>query len=251
MRASVEERRDKILHEVMTNGEATVSELADLLGVTTETIRKDLATLEEKNVISKGHGFVTLSTALPETDFSQKETMHLAEKTLVAERAAALVPEGASVFLDTSTTVLRLASLLVMRDDLTVITNSVDACQALARSGNQVLMTGGLYRTKSNSCVGAWALRAMESVNVDVSFLGCDGFSAEGPTIRSYQEVEFKRAAAQQSRTTVVLADTSKLSNVGLHTFAGYDDFDGVIFERALTAAERERFPQLITLGSL
>ena len=114
-----------------------------------------------------------------------------------------------------------------------------------------VTMTGGLYRTKSNSCVGAWALRAMESVNVDVSFLGCDGFSAEGPTIRSYQEVELKRAAAQQSRTTVVLADTSKLSNVGLHTFAGYDDFDGVIFERALTAAERERFPQLITLGSL
>ena len=75
MRASVEERRDKILHEVMTNGEATVSELADLLGVTTETIRKDLATLEEKNVISKGHGFVTLSTAPPETDFSQRETM--------------------------------------------------------------------------------------------------------------------------------------------------------------------------------
>jgi len=48
-----------------------------------------------------------------------------------------------------------------------------------------------------------------------------------------------------------VLADTSKLGNVGLHTFAGYDDFDGVIFERALTAAERERFPRLVTLGSL
>jgi len=155
MRASVEERRDKILHEVMTNGEATVSELADLLGVTTETIRKDLATLEEKNVISKGHGFVTLSTALPETDFSQKETMHLAEKTLVAERAAALVPEGASVFLDTSTTVLRLASLLVMRDDLTVITNSVDACQALARSGNQVLMTAA---STARRATRAWEL---------------------------------------------------------------------------------------------
>jgi len=80
--------------------------------------------------------------------------MHPAEKTLIAERAAALVPEGASVFLDTSTTVLHLASLLAMRDDLTVITNSVDACQVLARSGNQVLMTGGLYRTRSNSCVG-------------------------------------------------------------------------------------------------
>jgi len=91
----------------------------------------------------------------------------------------------------------------------------------------------------------------MEGVNVDVAFLGCDGFSAEGPTIRSYQEVEFKRTAARQSRTTVLLADTSKLGNVGLHTFAGYDDFDGVVFERALTAAEKESFPQLASLGSL
>lgn len=248
MSQTAEERRTRILHEVMAYGGATVSGLAELLGVTTETIRKDLALLEERGVVSKGHGTVTMATSLPESGFSQRDAQHRAEKTLIAERASALVPQNASVFLDTSTTVLRLASLLALRDDLVVITNSVDACRALAGSGSQVLMTGGLYRTRSNSCVGSWAMRTMEGVNVDVAFMGCNGFSAEGPTIHSYQEVEFKRAAIRQARRSVLLADTSKLGHKGLHTFAAYSDLDLLVFERKLNAAEREALPRDATL---
>ena len=151
MSASGDDRRERILHEVMAHGKATVTGLSELLGVTTETIRKDLVTLEERNVISKRHGFVTLATPMPERDYSEKgESLHLAEKTAIAERAARLAPQDAAVFLDTSTTVLCLASLLALRSDLTVITNSIDVCQALARSGSKILVTGGLYRTKSN-----------------------------------------------------------------------------------------------------
>ena len=166
----------------------------------------------------------------------------------IAERAARLTPQDAAVFLDTSTTVLCLASLLALRSDLTVITNSIDVCQALARSGSKILVTGGLYHTKSNSCVGSWALRSMESVNVDVAFLGCDGFSPEGPTIRSYQEVEFKRMVARRAKRTVLLADTSKLGNTGLYTFANYADFSLMIFERELNVGERKVLPKNVAL---
>ena len=249
MSASGDERRERILHEVMAHGKATVTGLSELLGVTTETIRKDLVTLEERNVISKRHGFVTLATPMPERDYSEKgESLHLAEKTAIAERAARLTPQDAAVFLDTSTTVLCLASLLALRSDLTVITNSIDVCQALARSGSKILVTGGLYRTKSNSCVGSWALRSMESVNVDVAFLGCDGFSPEGPTIRSYQEVEFKRMVARRAKRTVLLADTSKLGNTGLYAFASYADFSLMIFERELNVGERKVLPKNVAL---
>ena len=249
MSASGDDRRERILHEVMAHGKATVTGLSELLGVTTETIRKDLVTLEERNVISKRHGFVTLATPMPERDYSEKgESLHLAEKTAIAERAARLTPQDAAVFLDTSTTVLCLASLLALRSDLTVITNSIDVCQALARSGSKILVTGGLYCTKSNSCVGSWALRSMESVNVDVAFLGCDGFSPEGPTIRSYQEVEFKRMVARRAKRTVLLADTSKLGNTGLYTFANYADFSLMIFERELNVGERKVLPKNVAL---
>ena len=248
MRASGDERRERILHEVMIHGKAMVTELSELLGVTTETIRKDLVTLEEKNVISKRHGFVTLVTPMSEQDFEQGESLHLAEKTAIAERAARLAPQDAAVFLDTDTTVLRLASLLALRADLTVITNSIDVCQVLARSGSRILVTGGLYRTKSNSCVGSWALRSMEGINVDVAFLGCDGFSPEGPTIRSYQEIEFKRMVARRAKRTVLLADTSKLGNTGLYTFASYADFSLMVFERKLAVGERKVLPKNVAL---
>ena len=248
MSASGDERRERILHEVMAHGKVTVTGLSELLGVTTETIRKDLMTLGERNVISKRHGFVTLATPMPERDSEKGESLHLAEKTAIAERAARLTPQDAAVFLDTSTTVLCLASLLALRSDLTVITNSIDVCQALARSGSKILVTGGLYRTKSNSCVGSWALRSMESVNVDVAFLGCDGFSPEGPTIRSYQEVEFKRMVARRAKRTVLLADTSKLGNTGLYTFANYADFSLMIFERELNVGERKVLPKNVAL---
>ena len=88
MSASGDERRERILHEVMAHGKVTVTGLSELLGVTTETIRKDLVTLEERNVISKRHGFVTLATPMPERDFEKGESLHLAEKTAIAERAA-------------------------------------------------------------------------------------------------------------------------------------------------------------------
>ena len=86
MSASGDERRERILHEVMAHGKATVTGLSELLGVTTETIRKDLVTLGERNVISKRHGFVTLATPMPERDSEKGESLHLAEKTAIAER---------------------------------------------------------------------------------------------------------------------------------------------------------------------
>ena len=88
----------------------------------------------------------------------------------------------------------------------------------------------------------------MEGINVDVAFLGCDGFSPEGPTIRSYQEIELKRMVARRAKRTVLLADTSKLGNTGLYTFASYADFSLMVFERKLDVGERKVLPKNVAL---
>lgn len=244
MKLTSDERKNKILHEVITKGEASISELAELFEVTTETIRKDVGFLQEKNLIAKRHGSVTMANTFFENEFAAKESEHLEEKIKVAEAALKFVPDHSAIFLDTSTSILQLAKLLVMRNNLTIITNAIQINQVLANSDNQILLTGGMYRKKSGSYVGNWALNAINELNADVAFIGCDGFSKSGPTIRSYQELEIKKAIIAHSKKSIILCDSSKLENEGLYSFADYSSLDMIIMERKLTDQEREAFPK-------
>lgn len=242
MKLSSTERKNKILHEVITKKEVSINELAELLNVTTETIRKDVNYLDKKNIISKKHGSVTMINSFAENEFNVKELDHLESKIKLSETALKLIPKNSAILLDTSTTTLQLAKLLVMRNDLTIVTNSLQIGQVLANSDNQILMTGGIYRKKSNSYVGDWALKAIHSLNVDIAFIGCDGFSNTGPTLRSYQELEIKEAIISNSKKSIILSDSSKLFNEGLYTFAKYTEIDMVIMERKLDSNERHKF---------
>lgn len=244
MKLTSEERKNKILHEVITKGEVSINDLADTFDVTTETIRKDVSQLHEKNLIAKKHGSVMMANPFFENEFSVKESDHLEEKIKIAESALKFIPENSAILLDTSTSVLQLAKLLVMRNDLTIITNSLQISQVLSNSDNQVLLTGGLYRKKSNSYVGNWALHAINELNVDISFIGCDGFSKTGPTIRSYHELEIKKAIIKHSKKNFILCDTSKIENEGLYSFVDYDNLDMIIMERKLVDTERKMFPE-------
>lgn len=250
MKLSSDERKNKILHEVITKGTASINDLAEMFNVTTETIRNDVKILQDKNLISKKHGAVTTPNSFFENEFSVKETENLKEKIAIAESALKFIPKNSAIFLDTSTSIFQLAKLLVMRNDLTIITNSIQINQVLASSDNQILLTGGLYRKKSGSYVGNWAINAINDLNVDVAFIGCDGFSKKGPTIRSYHELEVKRTIAKHSKKNFVLCDTSKLDNEGLYSFIEYSDVDMIIMERQLTDVERKRFPDSLLFYS-
>lgn len=244
MKLTSEERKKKILHEVITKGEVSINYLAYNLNVTTETIRKDVNQLHIKKLISKKHGSVMMANPFFENEFSVKESNHLKEKIKLAETALKFIPKHSAILLDTSTTVLQLAKLLVMRNDLTIITNSLQISQVLSNSDNQILLTGGLYRKKSNSYVGNWALHAINEINVDISFIGCDGFSKTGPTICSYHELEIKKAFIKHSKKNFILCDASKLANEGLYSFVDYSDLDMIILERKLVDDERKLFPK-------
>lgn len=153
------------------------------------------------------------------------------------------IPENASILLDTITTVLPLAKLLIMRDDLTIITNSLIINEVLANSNNKLLLTGGEYRKKSNSYVSNWAIEAIKGLNVDIAFIGCDGLAFNGPTISSYKELDIKKSMINCSKKSIILCDSSKLDNQGLYTFSNYDNLDVIIMERNISKSERQKFP--------
>ncbi|MDD9149056.1 MULTISPECIES: DeoR/GlpR family DNA-binding transcription regulator [unclassified Sporolactobacillus] len=242
------ERRTKVAQLIMLRGSISVRELARQFDVSTETIRKDLILLEKENIISKEHGGATISSHYSESHFSDKLLKNSAVKTRLAQKALEMVPERGVVILDTGTTVLQIAKLLNLKNDLVIITNSLIAAEALENTENQLLLTGGQLRRKSMSFVGDWATRAVASIRADITFVGCDGFHEDGPCSRSYRELDVKQTIIENSEKVVLVADSSKFSRDGLYRFATFDQIDYLLTDSGITGQQRELFSSHVEL---
>lgn len=238
-----EDRENQILQEIIEKRTVGVNDLAQKFNVTMETIRKDIASLQEKNIVTKNYGQVSLADPYLEDDFLKKETQDLAAKAKIAQTALGLIPDNAVVYLDTSTTVLQLARLLSLRSDLTIVTNSLRINEVLSNNMNDVLVTGGKYRDRSKSYYGTWTINALNSINFDFAFLGGDGLSKDGVTIGSYGELAVKKEVIKRSKKTAIMISTSKLTKMGKYTYTNFDNVDLMIMDRKLTTEERSAFP--------
>ncbi len=130
-------------------------------------------------------------------------------KEAIARRASALVPDGATVILDSGTTTLALARLLAGRP-LRVVALDVPVAQTLAQGETEVLLVGGRVRNGFYSLVGSWAEELLERVRADLFFIGADAFDTEGVTNHTFEEAAVKRKAMAVSHKTILLADGSK-----------------------------------------
>ncbi len=185
--------------------------------------------LEKDNIINKGHGSAIIATNYLESYFDDKLLKNIEVKFRIAQKAAQMIPEKAVVILDSGTTVLQIAKLLNLKSDLVIITTSLIVAQALENTKNQLLVTGGELRKKSMSFVGYWATNAIESIQADIAFIGCDGFRSDGPCARSYRELEVKQRIITNSKKVVLVTDSSKLNIDGLYRFASFDQIDHLI----------------------
>lgn len=242
------DRKNRIINHVVSHGHVKVNDLAEMLGVTTETVRKDIAWLQEMKILEKGHGFVTPSSSYLENPYTVKEGKDIEAKTQIALLAAGLIPERGVVFLDSGTTVAQLAKQLNLRNDLTIVTNSMIAAQILQNTRNQLLVTGGELRQTSYSYVGSWARRALQQVKVDIAFMACDGFHREGPSIRSFRELDIKETAMSCAKMSVLMADSSKFQQAGMYMYSSFSAFDSFIIERPLKKEEKILFPETLKM---
>ena len=240
------ERKTKLAQLIMLKGSISVKELAKEFNVSTETIRKDLISLEKDNIINKGHGGATISSNYLENHFDTKLFKNIDIKAKLAQKAVEMIPEKGVVILDSGTTVLQIAKLLNLRSDLVIITSSLIVAQALENTKNQLLVTGGQLRKKSMSFVGHWAVKAIESIQADIAFISCDGFHADGPCIRSYGEMEIKEKIVKNSKEVVLVSDSSKFTLEGLYRFATFDQIDYLITDININEQQRELLPSNI-----
>ncbi|HEY3868645.1 MAG TPA: DeoR/GlpR family DNA-binding transcription regulator [Actinocrinis sp.] len=227
-----QERQQAILLKARTDGRVDVVRLAEELGVTTETVRRDLTVLERAGVVRRVHGGAIPVERLGfEPALAARDAVMTAEKERIAKSALAELPDEGSVIIDAGSTTGRLVEILPTDRELTVVVNSPPLAAALAvRSNLTVLMLGGRVRGRTLATVDEWAMAPLTQLCVDVAFIATNGVSVRrGLTTPDIVEAAVKRAMIAAARRTVLLADHTKFGNDCLARFASLDEIDALI----------------------
>ena len=173
-------RHNEIVQRLRTVGSVSVAELAEVFGVSHETIRRDLKLLAEQGQLDVVHGGAA-RRGMVEPPIAERGEENVEGKAAIARTAARMVPDGATVLIDSGTTTAALTLELVGRSGLTVCTNSLNHALAFARSsGNRVLMLGGEIDANDEATFGLGAIAGLETVRVDIAFIGVGGFAEDG-----------------------------------------------------------------------
>jgi len=240
------ERQQQIVDVARADGRVEVNALAELLGVTPETVRRDLTTLERHGLLRRVHGGAIPVEKLGfEPRLDERQERYTAEKERIAKTAVDELPVEGVILLDAGSTTQLLAENLPRDRELTVVTNSIAVATVVANRDNLSLyLLGGRVRGRTLAAVGEWATHALGGINVDVAFIGTNGLSVRrGLTTPDQDEAMVKRAMVTAARRVVVLCDHTKIGTDHFAQFAPLDAVDTVITDIGLdteTAADIE-----------
>ncbi|GAA3288930.1 DeoR/GlpR transcriptional regulator [Dactylosporangium vinaceum] len=214
------DRLDLTLRLVRGGGRVTLAELAQRLGVSEMTVRRDLDQLQEQGLVRRVRGgAVALDVPVEAAGFSVRARWSAAAKSRLARAAAALIEPGSTVLLDAGTTTAEVAAHLPARGPLTVAVLSLQAAAQLAdRPGIRLLVIGGESRAGERSLVGPLALSALDQLRFDTFVMSIGAVHAElGWSEFDLDDAAVKRAGLRRAGRTIVVADASKL---GVQAFA-------------------------------
>ncbi len=239
-----EERQQAIATLVMARGRASVAELADTYAVTTETVRRDLAVLDRAGLLRRVHGGAVPARALHvvEAGVSERETTRSDVKDAIARAAGEFLPlSGASVLFDAGTTTARVAALLPTDRDLVVVTNSVPIAARVAAMPSVTLqLLGGRVRGLTQAAVGDQVLRVLDTMRVDIAFIGTNGITVgHGLSTPDTEEAAVKRAMVRSANYVVVVADSTKVGQEDFVSFAPIDSVDALVTDDEISDADR------------
>src|SRR5260370_6006451 len=208
------ERRRRIAESVRSRGVVSVAEMAEALGTTEITLRRDLRAMAKAGLLVRTHGGAIQPSGLGhEPSYSEKAQQAAAEKAAIARVAFEMVRPGDSIVLGPGTTTLALARLLVHCPELTVVTNSLLVAQALMEAQRvEVILTGGTLRRPIHALVGPATEESVRALRASQAFISGNGFTADSRlSTPSPVVAATDRALAGAAQHVVVLADYTKI----------------------------------------
>lgn len=243
------ERQNFIVDLLSSEERLTVARLSERLGVSSATLRRDLAALERSERVIRVHGGVLANRRISdEPSFLAKSRTAANVKRAIARVAADRVPPNATVFIDGGSTCMDIGLLLKDRADLTLITNSIALLARCESFVCRLIALGGEVRRISKAMVGGLATESLGKMRADVAFVGASAMDPEsGVFTTELLESAVKREWIRNSRKAILLADATKWKTTAAIGFAKWDDFAEFITDAPAPA--RVKGPKITILN--
>ncbi|MFD1952211.1 DeoR/GlpR family DNA-binding transcription regulator [Sphingomonas arantia] len=252
--AEVAARQARIVAIAQGAGSVSVEALATTLGVTPQTIRKDLTQLERRALITRVHGGAMAMSGTNTLAYAERREIAAGAKSAIGAAAAALVGDGGSLFINIGTTTEAIARHLVDRRRLMVITNNLNVVDILAdRPGIEVIAAGGRVRPSDRAVVGAIAMDFIRGFKVDIALIGASAIGADGDFLDfDVDEVHVSRTIIQNARKVILAVDSSKFDRPAPVRIGSLKEIDWLVTDRlpdALRGVCREAGVQVVETG--
>ena len=207
-------RQHEIVTIARTSGRVDVDELAARFEVTPQTIRKDLNDLDRHGLVQRFHGGAMVTSGVANLAYDSRRLLATEAKQAIGERAAQLIPNDCSLFINIGTTTEQVARALRRHQGLMVITNNLNVAHILqGQTHIEVVVAGGVLRHSDGGIVGEAAVEFIRQFQVDYAVIGASAIDADGALLDfDYREVSVAKAIMAGSRHAVLVADSMKLS---------------------------------------
>lgn len=234
------QRKNLILERLRRDGQVLAKPLSTELGLSEDTIRRDLRELAADGLLQRVHGgALPASPALG--NFAAREQLSVAGKMRLGQYAARSIKRGQVMFIDGGTTNTQLVRHLAPELEATIITHSPSIALELVNHGNiEVVLIGGKLFKHSIVSVGAAAIEAIRQIRADTFFMGVTAVAESGFSTGDLEEAHIKRALMQSAAETVVLASSEKLGAVSPYQIAGLGAVAELVVEGVLEPKLKE-----------
>lgn len=219
---------------MLEQGAVSVGALAERLGVSMQTIRRDIDKLCEGDALSRRHGRIELGAQYLNTPFDQRAGTNLASKRDIGEAAAELIPDGSTVFISIGSTPLSVARALRRRKGLTVITNNLSAAMVLSDElSNRIILPGGEIRLPDRDILGDEVLDFFGRYRAEFGIFGVAGVAEDGSLLEFHStEVRARERIRENSKTSMLVLDCTKFGRVAPAFGEKISDVDHVILDQ-------------------
>lgn len=210
----------------------SIKELSQKLFISEPTVRRDVILLQEKDLVNRKRGVISLKTNSPDQriplfirHFEQNQS-----KQIIAQKASLHIKDGYVIMLDASTTAFHILPHLTQFKNILVVTNGAKTALESASLGIKTICTGGEMTLESFSYVGCDAEKTLTGYNADVAFFSCRGISDDGiVSDNSILENSMRKIMIKNSKKSYLLCDTSKFGKIYLNTLCHSDEIEKII----------------------
>ena len=236
----LEERQAKILEMLERDGKVLVKELAEIFGVTEDSIRKDLSSLELDGKLKRTYGgAVTIEEKLQMTEAQRRRISDVEAKRKIAAAAVKLISPQDLIFLDISTISIAIAQILEKTEtNYKILTNMVDVLVMLARNPKiNLFFAGGQINQSRDGFSDVFNLEFISNFRLDISFIGAFGVDIKKNSLTSRDPLGgvHKSRMIEISKNSYVIAESRKIGVEGTYRFAALDKITGIITEAKLS----------------